>query len=190
MRQHPLLAGLAEVCRNWGWFLALGVGQLILGTFALVASGVMTIATVLLLGWLVVVGGVFEAVVAFWARQWSGFFLHLVAGVLYIVFGGLMLAHPVGSAAGFTLLIAAMLLTSGVFRIIAAASIQHPNWGWAALDGAVSVALGLLIWVEWPASALWVIGTFVGIDMIFRGWAWVMFGLAARRLCKSGAAAV
>jgi uncharacterized membrane protein HdeD (DUF308 family) len=67
--------------------------------------------------------------------------------------------------------------------------LQHPNWGWAALDGGIAVLLGGMIWAEWPSSALWVIGTFLGINMIFRGWAWVMFALAARQICQRGSAA-
>jgi len=182
MIAHALLTGIEEVRRNWGWFLALGIALIVLGVVALAAVGLTTIATVMFLGWLVLIGGVFEAVAAFWARQWSGFFLHLLVGVLYVVVGALMIGHPAAVAAGLTMLLAALFLTGGVFRIVAAVTLRYPNWGWAVLDGAVSLILGGMIWAELPSSAIWVIGTFVGIILLFRGWAWVMFALAVRRL--------
>ncbi len=39
-----------------------------------------------------------------------------------------------------------------------------------------------MIWQEWPASALWVIGLFVGINLLFRGFNWIALGLALRSL--------
>jgi uncharacterized membrane protein HdeD (DUF308 family) len=37
----------------------------------------------------------------------------------------------------------------------------------------------MLIYKQWPTSGLWIIGLFVGIELIFNGWAWIMlsFGL-------------
>jgi uncharacterized membrane protein HdeD (DUF308 family) len=57
-----------------------------------------------------------------------------------------------------------------------------PEWRWLLLNGAVTLLLGFLIWKQWPFSGLWVIGLFIGIDLIFTGWAWVMLSLTARRL--------
>ena len=182
MVTHPLLAGLEEVRRNWGWFLALGIALIVLGVLALGAPWLVTLATVLLFGWLLLFAGVFEAVGAFWARRWSGFFLHLLAGTLNVVIGLLLIAHPVAGAAGLTLLLAAFFLVGGLFRLGVAAAVQFPGWPWAVLGGAVTALLGILIWAEWPSSALWVIGLFVGIELIFRGLGWVMFALAAREL--------
>jgi uncharacterized membrane protein HdeD (DUF308 family) len=54
------------------------------------------------------------------------------------------------------------------------------GWGWVLANGIVTLILGVLIWREWPESALWVIGMFVGIDMLFAGWSWVMTALAVR----------
>ena len=180
------LAGIEEIRRNWGWFLALGIALVLLGVFALVAAEIATLASVLLFGWLVLVGGVFEVVAAFWARQWSGFILHLLVGFLYVVVGGLMIGHPVAVAAGLTLLLVALFLTGGVFRIVAATMLRYPNWGWSVLDGVIALLLGVMIWANWPESSLLVIGTFVGIALVFRGWAWVMFALALRQLPRVG----
>jgi uncharacterized membrane protein HdeD (DUF308 family) len=172
---------LDEARRHWGRFLVLGIALIVLGSVALGAAWLTTLASVLLFGWLLIFSGVMETVAAFWAGQWSGFFLHLLSGVLNVVVGVLILAHPGAVAVGLTLLLAVFFLVAGLFRIIAAFALRFPNWGWALLGGVITTILGAMIWAEWPSSALWVIGTFVGIELLFRRWGWVMFALAARQ---------
>ena len=59
------------------------------------------------------------------------------------------------------------------------------GWGWVVLNGVISVILGAAIWRQWPLSGLWVIGLFVGIEMLFSGLSWVMLGLAVRSAPKA-----
>jgi len=176
------LAGSEELRRNWGWFLALGVFLVVLGTIALGSAVLATMATVVLIGWLLLVGGIVEAGHAFWRKKWSGFFVDLLTGILYMVVGFMIVANPVATAETLTLLIALFLMFGGVFRIVAALAVRFPHWGWLVLHGAVNLLLGIAIWRQWPWSGLWVIGLFVGIDLIFNGWSLVMLGLAAKRL--------
>jgi uncharacterized membrane protein HdeD (DUF308 family) len=131
-------------------------------------------------GWLLLIGGVLSAVHAFWRKQWRGFFLDLVTGVLYAVAGFLMVAEPLAAAASLTLLIAMLLLIGGIFRIVVALSGHLEHWGWVLLNGVITAALGVMIWRQWPSSALWVIGMFIGIEMIFYGWSLVMLSLIAK----------
>jgi uncharacterized membrane protein HdeD (DUF308 family) len=175
-------AGLHELRRNWGWFLILGIALILLGLVALSAAFVATIATVLVLGWILVIDGAFQAAMAFWSRRWSGFFLHVLAAVMTLIVGFLMLSKPVAAGLALTLLLAAYFLVSGFFRIVASLMMQFPSWGWVLLSGVVNVVLGALIWSEWPESGLWVIGLFVGIDLLFHGWSYVVFALAVRRV--------
>jgi uncharacterized membrane protein HdeD (DUF308 family) len=177
--------GLQELRRHWGWFLVLGIVLLLLGTFAILYAVLATITTVLIFGWVLVFDGLLHGVAAFWARQWSGFFLHLLTGVLSVVVGAILIRHPVEAGLTLTLLLAAFFIVSGVFRIIAPLVMQFPSGGWVVLGGVINLILGLLIWNQWPASGLWVIGMFVGIDLIFRGWSYVMFALALRSLPAS-----
>src|SRR5262249_45146442 len=92
--------------RNWGWFVALGILQIVLGIIALGASVFVTLATVVLFGWLLLIGGVLSVGHAFWQKQWSGFFIDLAMGILNVVVGFMMIAHPLASAETLTLLIA------------------------------------------------------------------------------------
>ena len=136
----------------------------------------------MVIGILLLLGGIAEMVGAFWCRGWSGFFLHLLSGVLSIVVGVLFLRAPVDALLALTLLLACLLLVGGIFKIVAALSYRFGAWGWSLASGIIDVVLGVMIWQEWPASALWVIGLFLGISLVFRGINWIGLGLALRAI--------
>jgi len=182
MEQAIELTGGGELRRSWGWYLVVGIALVVLGAIAIGSTFVMTIASVLFFGWILLISGVLEIVHAFWHKRWSGFFLDLLTGILYVVAGWMMITNPQESALLLTLLIAMFLVFEGVFRIVAALAVRYPHWGWVLLNGVVSLLLGVLIWRRWPVSALWVIGFFVGIEMLLNGWSLVMLGLTGRTL--------
>jgi uncharacterized membrane protein HdeD (DUF308 family) len=174
--------GLTALRGNWLWFVALGVSLVVLGMISLSAVVVASMAAALAIGMLLLLSGAAELVGAFWCRCWSGFFLELLSGVLSIVVGILFLRAPVGALAALTLLLACFLMVGGIFKIVTAVSYRFAAWGWALASGIIDVILGVMIWREWPASALWVIGLFVGINLVFRGFNWIALGLALRSL--------
>jgi len=179
------LAGVEHLQKKWGWFLAIGILLIVLGMIAIGSAFTMTLASVaamVMFGWLMILGGALQTLHAFACRSWSGFFLDLLAGILYMVMGFMIVANPLMAATALTLLIAMFLIIGGIFRIVAAIAVRYQNWIWVLLHGVINVALGAMIWKEWPASGLWVIGLFIGIDMIFNGWALVMLGIAAKNL--------
>ena len=94
----------------------------------------------------------------------------------------MILMNPGASAVAFTLLIAFLLIFEGLFRIIAAITHRAPNWGWTIFHGAVTLALGIMIWQRWPVSGLKVIGLFVGISLILNGWSLIMLSVAVKKL--------
>jgi uncharacterized membrane protein HdeD (DUF308 family) len=189
MEQAIQLTGSNELRRSWGWYLVFGIVLIVLGTIALGSALLMTIASVLFFGWILIVGGVMEVVHAFWHKRWGGFFLDLLTGILYVVAGWMMVTNPGGSAVLLTLLIAMFLVFEGVFRIVAALAVRYPHWGWLLLNGIISLLLGLMIWRQWPYSGLWVIGLFVGIEMLLNGWSLVMLSLAGRNLPEEASTA-
>jgi uncharacterized membrane protein HdeD (DUF308 family) len=184
MEQSTHLTGASELRRSWGWFLALGILLIVLGTVALGSALLMTLASVFFFGWILIFAGVIEVVHAFWHKQWSGFFLDLLTGVLYVVVGVMMVSDPQASAALLTLLIAMFLVFEGAFRIVMSLTMRYPHWGWLLLNGVTSLLLGVLIWRRWPVSGLWVIGLFVGIEMLLNGWSLVMLSLFGRKFTE------
>ena len=102
--------------------------------------------------------------------------------MLSIVVGLLFLRAPLNALAALTLLLACFLMVDGIFKVVAALAYRFAAWGWSLAGGIIDVILGVMIWQEWPASALWVIGLFVGINLLFRGFNWIALGLALRSL--------
>jgi uncharacterized membrane protein HdeD (DUF308 family) len=170
-----------ELKKAWGWLFAWGVILLFAGLAGLSYSVAVGVVTTIFIGGLLVVYGVVEIVQAFRHQKWSGFFLFLIGGLLSIVAGVLIWTSPLAGMEVLTLLMAAYFLVLGAFRSVGAISSRHPGWVWGLFNGLVSIVLGMMIWNRWPASALWVIGLFVAIDMIFEGWNYIMLGFLARK---------
>ena len=187
MTTNASLLEIGGVQHKWGWLLVLGISMVVLGTIALFITPAATIGTVLVLGWLLVVSGVVETIQSFRMRRWGGIFLHLIGGVLGVLVGLLIVTHPVAGALAWTLLFAAFFTIIGIFRLVAAVRLKFPNWGWAAFDGAVTLLLGVLLWIDWPGSGLWFLGFAVGVSLLLRGWAYVMFAIAVRTLPAAAA---
>jgi uncharacterized membrane protein HdeD (DUF308 family) len=171
---------LARMRQHSGWLLALGVLLIIGGLVALSDVALATVVSVLLLGWLLLFSAGFHFVQ--WLRGRNGHpYMDLLTFILDLVLGFLLLTDPAAGAVTLTLVLAAFFLIGGLMRLFGSFSGDVPHKFWLALDGAVSILLGILLWVHWPASALWFIGFAVGIELIFRGWAWIMLSLALSR---------
>jgi uncharacterized membrane protein HdeD (DUF308 family) len=169
-----------DIVQYWGWFLAFGIGVLLLGIVAVVRSVTATIASMLFFGWLLVLACAIEIAQAVMVGHWAGFFQHLLAAVLFGVTGFLMVTRPVVSAEVATIFMAMFFLIGGLFQLLGSLVVHLPGWGWQVLDAVITIVLGLLVLAQWPASGLWVIGLFVGIDLMFYGLTWIALALGLR----------
>lgn len=179
--------GSKDIQSYWGWFLAWGVGLAVLGTFAITASTLTTIVTVIMLGLLIFISGIVIAIdtFAFWWGKWRGFLLHFLISALYLVVGYMLLHNPSDAAESITLLLGIFYVVIGVTRITSSLSVKLPRWSWVFFNGLVSLILGILILASWPASSLFVIGLFIGIDLLVGGWTYIMLALAAKAVTKN-----
>jgi uncharacterized membrane protein HdeD (DUF308 family) len=166
--------------RNWGMFVVFGVLSIIAGLLAISSTFIATLVSVRVFGWLLLFAGITEVIHAVMVRNFRGFALHLLAAALYLLVGLFMLEDPIRAAAVLTLLLAASFFVGGALRIIFSVAVRFPAWPWFLLNGVVDLILGTLIVNGWPESSLWVIGLFVGIDLLFHGWSCVILALAAR----------
>jgi uncharacterized membrane protein HdeD (DUF308 family) len=167
---------------SWFWFVLLGAALILLGIMALSCSVTATLATALIFGCFLAVAGVCYIVGAFFTRGWGGFFLSLLGGVLYLAAGVIMIDRPLEAAILYTLIMAVFFFVDGLFRIVAAIAGHFREWGWVLFSGVVTLLLGILIWKQWPLSGLWVIGLFLGINLIMNGASYIALGLNARRI--------
>jgi uncharacterized membrane protein HdeD (DUF308 family) len=165
-----------------GWIIALGVIYLLVGFVALGSVAMATVASVLVVGAMMIVAGVAEVISAFQIKSWGKFLFWVLLGVLYIIAGFTTFENPLLAAALLTLILGASLVASGVMRIILAFGVkQETPWVWVLLSGIITLLLGLLILAHWPVSSLYILGLFLGVDLIMAGAAWVGLGLGLRR---------
>jgi len=157
---------------------------------AILAAGLVAIASPFLTGAVVttfigislMVGGVME-ILAGLGRPPGGRAGPVAGGVLAAAAGGLVVAHPVLGAAVIGMLLIAFFLLDGVVRSALALQLRPlPGWGWQLFSGLVSLALGILLWRDWPLSGLWAIGVLIGIRLLLAGFGILLLAGAAASL--------
>jgi uncharacterized membrane protein HdeD (DUF308 family) len=172
----------------------LGSGMSIVWAILLIVFGFLAIAlplasswgVVVVVAWLIVFSSGFQFIHAFESKGIGHILWKLLVAILYLIVGFYFLLHPLLGVAAFTLALAIFFVVEGVFDLVAYfQSRQIPGSGWILFDGIVTLILGLLVWRQWPTSSLWVIGTLVGISMIFTGMTRLMLSLAARRVAQA-----
>lgn len=171
---------LQQVRRNWGWFLALGVALTVLGLVCLSSTVFATLLTTVALGILTLIGGVALIASAFWAENGWGMVLRIALGALFLLGGWYLLTRPVIGALTLTAIMGWFFVLSGAVRLITAFVERMRGWGWTALNGGVTLLLGVLLLANWPVSGLFAIGLFLGIDLLLNGILWMSAGFGAR----------
>jgi uncharacterized membrane protein HdeD (DUF308 family) len=177
----------ADLSNHWLKFFIWGMVLVILGIIAISATTMTTLISVIFLGSLLVVAGMVMVIDAFsfWWNKWSGFFFVLISGLIYLLFGMMLINNPIFATESLTLFIGIFYLVVGVFRAISVLFSRVPNWGWGFFSAVIAILLGVLILSSWPQSGLFIIGLFVGIDLFFAGLFYMMTSLAARSLTNN-----
>ena len=179
----PRGLGYRSAASKWGWFVALGIIMIVGGVFALGDVVMFTLASVIFIGAMLLVGGIFQIIHAFMTREWSAFLFNLLAGILYVIGGFLIMQEPVTGSVVLTVFLLAALLIGGIMRIVI--SLQHremPGWWLVLLGGLISVIVAVMLYATLPWSGLWVLGTLIGIELLIQGFTWLRFGFAMRHM--------
>jgi len=171
------------VKKSLGWSIGLSVLLIVAGLLAIAVPQAAGIAVNLLVGWLLVFSGAVHLVFAWHTRTTGGILWELLLGIIYIFIGGYLLVHPVAGLATLTLALAIYLFAEGILELILGFRIRPmPGSGWLLFDGVITLILAVMIWKTWPSSTEWVIGTLVGISMLFSGISRLMLSMAARQV--------
>ncbi|HEV3374951.1 MAG TPA: DUF308 domain-containing protein [Candidatus Acidoferrum sp.] len=171
------------VKKSVGWSIGLSVLMIVAGLLAIAVPQAAGIAVNLLVAWLLVFSGVAHLVFAWHTRTTGAMVWELLMGILYIFVGVYLLVHPVAGLASLTLALAIYLFAKGVLELILSFRLRPmPGSGWLLFDGIITLVLAVMIWRTWPSSTEWVVGTLVGVSMLFSGISRLMLSLAARRL--------
>jgi len=189
MTTHTMTAemfGGGDDARSYrGWVIFAGVVMLVAGAGAVIYDVTATVASVIAFGWLLMLTGITQIVQAFQVRSWSGFFLYLLDGIIRAAVGTMLVIYPGAGAIGLTLLLSLYFIVGGLFKTFGSITLMFPSWGWNVVSGLVSIALGVMLAMQWPGSSVWFVGFAVGIDMMFCGWALLMFAAAVQKLSPS-----
>jgi uncharacterized membrane protein HdeD (DUF308 family) len=172
-----------ELHRASGWSIVLSVLMILAGLLAIVSPAIAGVTVTAIVGWLLIISGVLHFGYA-WRSSGAGAVLwEILLGIVYGAIGLYMLANPLIGLQSLTVAIAAYLLIEGVLELALSFQFRPARGsGWLLLDGIVTLVLAVMIWSTWPSSAFWVVGTLVGISMLFSGITRLMLSMAVRHL--------
>jgi len=169
------------VKKSVGWSIGLSVLMIVAGVLAIASPLAAGIAVNLLIAWLLIFSGCAHLVFAWYTRDAGGFLWELLLGILYICTGAYLLTHPLAGLMSLTIALAIYLFLKSILEFVLGFTLRPlPGTGWLFFDGIVTLILAVMIWRTWPTNTPWIIGTLVGISMLFSGTTRLMLSLAAR----------
>jgi uncharacterized membrane protein HdeD (DUF308 family) len=184
-----LRGGGSIIRRVSGWTIIMAVVFILLGMMAVIEPGVAGVALTILVGWVLIFGGMAHLITAFSGGGATRVIWQVLIGLVYIVGGFYFLMHPLLALGTLTLLLGVMILMEAVFELIAYFRAREERGsGWLLVNALITLLLGGLIWLQWPSSSGWAIGTLVGVNLLMTGISRLMFGLAARKVANHLAA--
>ena len=173
----------SDVRRVTGWSIALSVLMIIAGLFAIASPFLAGIAVTRLVGWLLLFSGGLHFVYAFRGGGVTAVLWEILLAVVYAVAGIYLLANTLVGLATLTFVIAFYLFAEAIIVFVESYMMRHERGsGWLLFNGSVTLLLAIMILSNWPASKVWVIGTLVGVSMLFSGISRLMMSSAVRRI--------
>ena len=155
------------------WFKVYGVVMIILGLAAIMLPGIASLATSIMVGWLLVAGGVLGLISDFSAgTKAPGFWWNLLTAALYLIAGIVLLVNPIAAVLTLTIVLAAYMLATGFSKVLMAFHYKNvipKAWLWMLFSALVDIALSVIIIAGLPGTAIWVLGLLVGINLLFTG---------------------
>jgi uncharacterized membrane protein HdeD (DUF308 family) len=179
----PLGRDVAEMAHaHWRRFLVQGVLMIALGTLAVALPAVTTLAVEILIGWLLVIGGIWRAVWLAGSSRMPGFGWSFAMAIVAISLGAMLVTMPLAGTLTLTMLLITFLLLEAIGKILLALDLRKhsQSWNWVLAAGILDLLLATLILAGWPSTAAWAIGLLVAINMISFGVSLVVISLAAR----------
>lgn len=176
---------LSTIKTHAGVGTVVGILLVVAGILALLSPLVAGLSIAVAVGVLIVASGISRLFLAFKMGSFGHGLLVFLLGLLSIVIGGYMVSRPGMALATLTLVLAIYFAVDGIFQIIWAFRLRPiKGWGWSLFSGVVSLALGIMIWRQFPVSGVWAVGTLAGIHMVFGGSSVASLCNSARRAAK------
>lgn len=181
---------VVATAKRWtGWYIFAAILFILAGLFAIIEPAAAVVGIALFLGWLLIFGGIAHLIATFRGGGARRVLLQLLSAVVFLLGGIYILTHPGLAIGTLTVLLAAVLVVEGIFEIINYFRMRREQpAGWVLVNGILALILGALIWVHWPSSSAWAIGTLVGVNLLMTGMSRLMLGIAGRRVIRHATA--
>src|SRR6201981_2965047 len=171
------------------WSIIWGILLIVFGMLAIGSPFLAAVAVSAVIAWLIILARVVHLILAFHVHRAGSMVWKLLVGLAYLFFGVYLLMHPLLGVASLTLVLASLFLIEGILNIVLFFKMRSVGGSsWVLVDGIITLLLGLMIYMQWPSSSAWAIGTLVGVSMMLSGISRVSLSLAVRRVAATPSA--
>ena len=173
---------LEQAKKNSGVLIFLGVVEVIIGIMAMAAPAIAGGAVAVMIGVLLIFGGFTRLIGAFMADSFGAGALTFIWGLMMAGAGFYFMASPGLGMATLTLVIATVFFLDGILRVIMSFKMKPVGgWGWMLFGGIITLVAAIMIWRQFPLSGIWLVGTLLGINLLFSGITTISVASAAKR---------
>lgn len=178
-----------DTAQNWletakksaGWLMVLGIVEIVAGTLAIGGPLVAGLAVSVMVGIAFLMAGGARLVGAFMADSFGAGTLTFLWGVVVAVTGFYFLMRPGLGLVTLTLVVAVTLFADGITRIVVSFKMKPvKGWGWMLAGGVLSIVFAVMVGKQFPESGVWLVGTLVGVSLVFEGFTTLSVAGAAR----------
>ncbi len=182
MIEGEAIRELSSLRKQWWCLMILGIVLITCGIGAISYPFFATVGVAITIAIFMLIGGIMTIIASFWANRWGAFLVQLITGIFYTVVGIMMAEVPGATMTALTLLVAAFAIAGGTVRIVAALSLQFPQWGWVLFNGLIVLIFGVIIFRHFGEANLVLLGIMLGVDLLCAGFTWLFLSLEIRSL--------
>lgn len=162
-----------------------GIAVLLLGVLAIGMPFLTGVAITISIGVILITTGIAQLVFAFQSHSFGSGALRFGFGVLAGLCGLSLVTQPGAGLATITLFLAVWFFVDGLFALFNGISWRpQAGWGWMLVNGIISIILGVMIYRQFPTSAVWLVGLLVGIRLLLAGWTMIALGAMGRQVAR------
>ncbi len=160
-----------QVINSSRWITPIAILMIVLGIIAITFPFFASVASTLVFGWVFIFAGIAQIVYAFQSKGAGQIAWKLLLGVLYLLAGTIVVVNPLGGVLAFTLVLGITIFVQGVIQVSMSFQMRRtsPNWGWMLVSGIIGIIFGVFVWSNFPFYAPWLIGTWIGVNILFDG---------------------
>lgn len=172
-----------SIRKSTTWVVVLSISLIILGILAILMPGIASAFFTSVIGWITLISGIVMIIESFQSKPVRGFWLNLIVGIFYVIAGIYILFNVAAAVVALTFAFGILFIVEGIFTIIMAFTNRagHRMSWLVALNGIVTLILGIMVLNQFPFSAIWLIGLYVGISLLMSGISLLAAALTVRR---------